>query len=338
MSLSKILKLSLFIIAVFVGVGVYQKSVFADTYNVNAVVPYEAPTHAAIITFPDTEDDVVVYEAQQTITGTCQLQNPRAVVAIWRARTVLGSVECLDGTFSIPVVLRLGENSLIARTTNANGIYGPDSNRAKIQLKQPTKVTPLPDGVNQPVTVEDHTAAINQGGVSGLSLTSEAPFEVLPASKRASIRVIVDGGQRPYTLQLKWGDGSTESHTIDQPGTYEFDHVYTSHKSYSVYAGVRDVLGAYTEYVYAVVSGTKTPTSATDSDKAHSTTSTTAQPGPWRFVGIVWYCWILIIFAIVFLLSSYFLGYRKGREQAQVEAERKAVAAKKKRKKKAKKK
>ena len=325
-------RLSLVVVALALLLG--GKAV-AETYNVNAVVPYEAPTHPAVITFPNADSDVVADNAQQTITGTCQVQNPRTVVTIWRAQTVLGSAECLDGTFSIPVILHLGENNLIARTTNANGIYGPDSTKVKIQFRQPTKVMPLPEGVNQPTTVEDHTAAINQGGVSGLSLTSEAPFEVLPTSKRASIRVIVDGGQRPYTLQLKWGDGSTESHTIDQPGTYEFDHVYTTHKSYSVYAGVRDVLGAYTEYVYAVVSGTKTPsTTATNSDKTPTTTTTTTQAGPWRFIGIVWYCWIFIIFVVVFLLSSYFLGYRRGREQAQVEAERKAVAAKKRKKKK----
>ena len=290
--------------------------------------------HEAIITYPGADNDTVVYDAQQTITGTCQLQNPRAVVTIWRSQTILGSVECVDGTFNIPVILYLGESNLIARTTNANGIYGPDSKKTRIQLKQPSKVTPLPEGVNQPITVEDHTAATNQGGVSGLSLTSEAPFEVLPSSKKASIRVVMGGGQRPYVLQLKWGDGSTESHTIDEPGTYEFNHVYTSHKSYSVYVGVRDVLGAYTEYVYAVVSGTKTPTTSNGGEKTNgsSTESTTKQSEPLRFVGIVWYYWIFIIFVALFLLSSYFFGYRRGREQAQVEVERKMLAAKKRKK------
>jgi hypothetical protein len=326
----KILRICILIVATFLLLGAKVNLVSADTYNVNAVVPYEPPTHAAVITSPAEEKGSLVYDAQQIIKGTCQLQNPRAVVAIWKGQTILGSTECVDGSFSISVVLHLGENNLVARTANANGIYGPDSEKVKIQLKQPVNVTPLPSGVNQPTTVKNHAGAINQGGVSGLLLTSEAPFDLLPVSKKASIRVVVDGGQRPYILQLKWGDGSTESHSISEAGTYEFTHTYVAHKTYSVYVALKDVLGAYTEYVYAVVSGTKTATAASDATKA---ATTTVRSDPWRFVGIVWYYWIFIVFVIVFLLSSYVIGYRKGRERSEIEAEQKALTAKRKKRK-----
>lgn len=322
----KILSLSL---AVTVLWSLARATAFADTYNVNAVVPYEAPTQMAVISSPS--DNTVVYDAQQTISGTCQLQNPHAVVSIWKAQTIMGSSECSDGTFSVIIVLHLGENNLIARTTNANGIYGPDSVKTKIQLKNPIKADPLPVNINKPVSVQDHEEAINQGGIVGLLLTTETPFEVLPTSKQAKVKVVVGGGQQPYVLQLKWGDGSTESHSITEPGTYEFAHTYIVHKTYGVLVAVRDVLGAYTEYMYAVISGVKSP--STTSANGGKTSTTTQQSEPWRFVGIVWYCWIFIIFAVVFLLSSYVLGYRKGRERSQIELEQKALAAKKKKRK-----
>ena len=330
MSSQKTLKLSVLVVTAFLLASLRGGIASADTYNVNAVVPYEPPTQAATITSPDAGTNDIFYDAQQTIAGTCQVQNPRTVVSIWKNQTVLGSAECVDGGFSIPVILHLGENNLIARTANANGIYGPDSVRIKLHFKQPITATPLPSGVSQPTTVQDHTAAINEGGITGLSLTTEAPYEVLPVSKQASIRVVVGGGQQPYTLQLKWGDGSTESHTIEQAGTYEFTHTYIVHKTYSVYVAVKDVLGAYTEYLYAVISGQKTPAATTNGG---STSMTTGSSGPWRFVGIIWYYWILIVFVVVFLLSSYFLGYRRGREKSEIEAEQKALAAKKKKRK-----
>lgn len=324
-------KLTTFITIILLPWIVLTGDVSAETYNVNAVVPYDPPTVAAVITTPSDEKGTVFYDAQQTISGTCQLQNPRAVVSIWKAQTVLGSAECSDGTFSIPVILHLGENNLVARTANANGIYGPDSTKLMVQLKNPIKVDPLPPGVNQPVTVEDYQEATNQGGITNLSLSTEAPFEVLPATKQATVKVVVDGGQQPYVLQLKWGDGSTESHTISEPGTYEFTHTYLVHKTYSVFVAVRDVLGAYTEYMFAVISGTK----AQADSSANASTNTSTQSGPWRFVGIVWYYWIVIIVATLFLIWTYLMGYRRGKERSELDlAKRKASAAAKRKKRK----
>lgn len=304
---------------------------YADTYNVNAVVPYEAPTKAATITSPSEAKGTVVYDAEQTISGTCQLQNPRAIVSIWKAQVVLGSAECTDGTFSIPVVLYLGENNLVVKTANANGLYGPDSTKVMIQLKKPTNANPLPEGVDRPTTIESHQAATNQGGISGLTVTTEAPYTVLSNVKVASIHVVVGGGQRPYVLQLKWGDGSTEAHSIDQAGTYEFTHEYTFSRSYGVNVYLRDVLGAYTEYTYAVVSGEKVAYTAPTTTGSSAPTNQSTEP--WRLVGVVWYYWLIIIAIIAFLFTSYRFGYRRGKERSEIGA-KKYVIKKKKRSKK----
>lgn len=301
----------------------------ADTYNVNASVPYEAPTQAATVS--SLGDGTTVNDAQQIISGTCQVKNPPTIISVVRGSTVLGSTECVAGVYSVAIMLLIGQNSLVVRTANASGIYGPDSATLVVTFEKPIVAEPLPSGVNQPTSETDRQAATNQGGLSGLMVTTEAPYTVLPDTKIASVHVVVNGGQRPYVLQLKWGDGSTESHSLDQAGTYEFTHTYVTRKTYNVYVYVRDVLGAYTEYMYAVVSGQKVTGSS--STKTTSSGGSTAESniGRWRIVGIVWYYWLLIIIIILFLLSSYIFGYRRGRERSEIEAE-KRLAAKKRRK------
>ena len=322
----KIFRLTSFAVLVLAVCGFFVATVSADTYNVNASVPYEAPSQAATINHVD--DGAAVEDVQQTITGTCQIQNPATVVSIWREGIVLGSVPCVSGSYSIQVILQIGQNSLIAKTANASGIYGPDSTKRTYVVTQPVVVRPLPPAVNQPTTTESHQAATNQGGVSGLTLTTEAPFDILPATKQATIRVVVGGGQQPYTLQLKWGDGSTESHSLTEAGTYEFLHTYITQKTYSVYANVRDVLGAYSEFVYAVVSGTKT-TTATGS---LTNSSTMQQAGPWQLAGVVWYIWLILLIALCFLINTYWLGYRRGMDRSEAEVERRVRAAQRKKK------
>lgn len=321
------LQVSGVVVAAVLAHSVFTGIAAADSYNVNASVPYEAPSQAAVIEQP--ADGSTFENVQQAITGTCQVQNPAAVVSIWREGTVLGSSECTSGRFNIPVILLIGQNDLIVKTANASGIYGPDSLKKTIHVKYPPSVEPLPPTVNQPTTTEARDKAINQGGVSGLSLTTETPYEILASSKQVTLRIIVNGGKQPYVLQIKWGDGSTESHSLDQAGTYDFMHTYLTHKNYTVYAYVRDVLGAYTEYVYAVVSGQQSATSTggtenTDSDKPSGT--------QWRLAGIVWYYWLILIFVLGILLSSYILGYRRGQERSKEELEKRQLSSKKKQK------
>lgn len=327
MSARSIIRFSSLFIAFAFGLGFFGGTAAADTYNVNASVPYEAPSQAAVIDHPD--DGAAFDDVQQTVTGTCQAQNPAAVVSIWREGVSLGSVGCVSGRFSIAVVLTIGQNNLVARTANVSGLYGPDSLTKTFNVNYPKSAEPLPSGVNQPTTVESRAKAINQGGIAGLSLTTETPYEILPSSKKVTLRIIVNGGQQPYVLQLKWGDGSTESHSLDQAGTYDFTHTYLQHKTYSVYAYVRDVLGAYTEHVYAVISGQKSTTSA---GTTKTMTPNTQNGGQWRPAGVIWYYWILIILALIILLLSYLVGYRRGRERLELEVERRLVASKKKQK------
>lgn len=318
---NRIFRLSGFVVMVLMLCSLLGASASADTYDVNASVPYKAPTQAATIASP--VENAVFQDIQQTVTGTCQQQNPAMVVSIWRNGVVLGSVGCVSGSFSLTVMLQIGQNTLVAKTANVSGIYGPDSTLRTVAVERPVVVQPLAPTASQPTTTAERTAATNQSGISGLSLTTEAPYDILPSTKQATIRVVVGGGQQPYVLQLKWGDGSTESHSLSEAGTYEFTHTYLVHKTYSVLVNLRDVLGSYTEYVYAVVSGSKTSTGTSPSKSLPGV----QQAKPRRFIGP------LILVAICFLAYTYWLGYHRGRERVTVGLGQKATLIKKNKKK-----
>ncbi len=318
---NRIFRLSGFTVVVLLVCGLLAATVSADTYDVNASVPYKASTQAATIASP--VENAVLQDIQQTITGTCQQQNPATVISIWRNGVVLGSIGCVSGGFSLTVMLQIGQNTLVAKTANVSGIYGPDSTFRTVVVERPVVAQPLAPTASQPTTTAERTAATNQSGIFGLSLTTEAPYDILPSTKQATIRVVVGGGQQPYVLQLKWGDGSTESHSLSEAGTYEFTHTYLVHKTYSVFVNLRDVLGSYTEYIYAVVSGSKASTGASQSKSL----SGIQQAKPRRFI------WLLLLVAICFLLYTYWLGYRRGRERVAVGPRQKATSTKKNKKK-----
>jgi hypothetical protein len=227
----------------------------ADSYQVQASVPYPAPTQAAV--FDSGLDGTTVANALVTLTGSCQIQNPADVVVIMRGSTSLGSAIC-TGTFSIPVMLVPGPNVLVGRTVNTSLLYGPDSTPITITLHLPPTVTPTPNTPTPtapPSTPQEVTATTNSGAAAGLVAATTEPFSVLTATNDVTVRVKVDGGSTPYTLTLNWGDGSLESHSIDQAGEYGFTHTYEKSGNYTVRGSVRDVLGASSEFVYAAVSG-----------------------------------------------------------------------------------
>lgn len=288
---------------VLLGLGVCGARALAEDYNVNAVVPYATPTQAATVDAP--MSGTVFHDAQQKISGGCQIASPPNAISVWRASQLLGSATCSGGSYSLSIVLQLGQNNLVVRTANLNGIYGPDSATTNVSFERPVTAEPLPTGVNQPTTTTQQTGAINQGGLTNLQITTQTPFSVLsPDNNVVSIQVVVAGGQHPYVLQLNWGDGSTESRSIEQPGTYEFTHTYRTPRSYTVHVQARDVLGSYSEYVYAVVSN-KRVIAPTQKTTAKSDTTSGYH------ISKRWYYSLATLSLVCFLLASYGLGWHR---------------------------
>lgn len=293
---------------IFCALLVFGGRTFADEYDVNAVVPYDPPTQASVIEQPKAGE---LHQAQQTISGTCQQAAPYPdfVVSIWRSGFSLGSGVCDQGRFSVPVVLREGQNTLIARTITITGDYGPDSDPLLLTLTPPIVAQPLPPSVQQPTSETEKDNAINQGGLTGLVVATEKPFGLMNQDNLATIAVVVSGGQRPYTLQLNWGDGTIESYSLTSPGTYTYSHRFQFKRTYAVLVHVRDSLGAYIEYQYSVVSNTGQGTSG------GGTTNKNTKPSS-RWWANPWYVIVLVLILFV-LLTVYWLGWHRAERRYQ---------------------
>jgi hypothetical protein len=223
----------------------------ADTYNVNATVPFPGPTQPANIN-PSLQG-TTVRDALITIGGSCQLLNPVGVVTIWRNGASIGSSAC-DGTFSLQVMLQVGNNNLIARTANASGVYGPDSAPTNISLVLPPNLPVPTNPTPSPTSPASEIVSTNAGAASGLTAATDAPFSILNAANAVTIQVTIDGGVRPYDIMISWGDGTTEIKTVDVAGIYSFSHTYLTVDDYQIHGRVRDGLGAYAEFDHAVIS------------------------------------------------------------------------------------
>lgn len=319
---------------VFIGllsVSCMVGQVAAETYDVNAVVPYATPSQAAVIHTP--VSGATVSSALQQVSGSCENIAPPAVVSIWRDAHILGSVNCSSGSFQLTVQLLPGQNNLIARTSNANGIFGSDSTVTGVTYTAPVVVTPLSPGLLVPTNPSQQEAAANAGSQTGLTLTTLEPFSVITSNNATvTIRVIIAGGENPYDLTLNWGDGSTETKKIDKAGTYEFTHAYHTQKGYTVYVRVRDVRGVYTEYVYAVVS-----TMSGQAERGSSGGKSKQTQDMLKEHNFLWYGLVVVAVAILLIaVSTYRLGYRRAQkrfEQAMKSSRRMAAAGKRRRRK-----
>ena len=215
----------------------------ADTYNVSATVPYDTPSTAA--TFASSLSGLNSPTRVVHLNGTCQYVYPASIVAIYRQGILIGSTACaVANIYQLDVSLQDGQNALLARTYNMNGIYGPDSAVITISYTPPAVVTP---GVTP--------QAVIQNASSDLSIVTQSPFQVVDAThKTVRVSVIVDGGTTPYTIELNWGDGAFESKQVSTSGTYTFEHEYAKPATYQAKARVTDVLGASREQSFVVVS------------------------------------------------------------------------------------
>lgn len=222
----------------------------AASYDVNASVPFAAPTQPAI--FTTGLDGSTVTNAELVLTGTCQLLNPHTSVSIWRNGSVIGSAPC-NGTFSVSVILQQGANTLIARSASVSNNFGPDSSAITLTFALPLTNPPVsPPQPGTPVMPTPQT--INYGAATELSVVPSQPFTAMSTDNEVAVDIIVSGGKGPYTVQINWGDGVQEIKVVDELGVHRFTHVYAKPGTYTVRGLIRDVLGAVTSFTYAVVS------------------------------------------------------------------------------------
>lgn len=274
----------------------------AVSYDVSASVPFPPPTQAAIIN--PALNNLTVQNAAFLIAGTCQVLSPVSVVSVWRGSTNLGSQNCTTGTFSMQIILAEGSNTLIVKTANVSNVYGPDSSPILVTLRfaqTPAASNNTPGATN--LSPADN-AAFNNGVTSGLNIVPQEPFSVLPEGNLVTLSFHINGGSTPYTVELNWGDGTTESKVVDKPGLYAFTHRYRNTGNYSVKALIKDVLGATTEINHAVVVANRT----SDTSKANVTKALAYENPVLTWLSIHWLAILIGISTFIVVGSSYWLG------------------------------
>jgi hypothetical protein len=236
--------ISIALVLTLLGVLFLARTSFADSYVLTASVPYEVPTQASVIDTPGitTSDPAVV------ITGACAVITPSAVVSLWNGGSLLGAATCqLDGTFSVVIHLLPGLNSVVPKTSNIANVYGPEGSPVAFTYNPPP--TPEPE---KPVTTQSGTpTTINTDKVPdstpALQVSSPQPFGVLSTVGQVSIDITVQGGDTPYDIVIKWGDGKSDSKTVSEPGTYTFSHTYKRNNNYAAAVKVKDNKGNSTD-------------------------------------------------------------------------------------------
>jgi hypothetical protein len=131
-----------------------------------------------------------------------------------------------SGSYSLQVNLFDGQNTLIARETDALGQNGPDSNSVTVTYDAPSLALPGSSAIGHQLFLESNTPT--RGGNPGDSI----PWQVT-----------IVGGTGPYALSWNWGDGNTTLVSEQSEGPVTTNHIYTRAGTYRVTAQVSDAAG-----------------------------------------------------------------------------------------------
>lgn len=160
------------------------------------------PKNGATISFPG---NGAVFEALPiNVSGLC----PKGLlVKIFSNNVFVGSLQCNNGSYSIPVDLFNGQNVLVAKVYDALDQAGPDSNTS---------------------TVTYTSAKFAQFGTQ-LLLSSIYAERGAPPSQELTWPILLSGGTSPYAISVDWGDGtSPDLISLSASGEFTIKHIYKS--------------------------------------------------------------------------------------------------------------
>ena len=166
-----------------------------------------------------------------TVSGTCPAGT---FVNVDRNGVFGGAASCQDdGTYSLLVDLFAGNNTLVARVSDALGQFGPNSTTVTVFYNAPAFISP---GENAGRQLFLQTTTTILGGSPGQSLTRS---------------VTIVGGNGPYAVSWDWGDGANTLVSESSEGTTTASHSYDRPGTYRVIVRVTDSLGnsAYMEVI-----------------------------------------------------------------------------------------
>ena len=187
------------------------------SYGLQATKTQPAPEIGATITTPGNGGSFTT--SPITVTGICP---SGLLVEVYNNNVMVGSVMCVNGSFSIQVSLFAGVNELSVSVYDDLDQMGPPSN----------------------VITVNYTDTRFTAFGSLITLTSAYGRRSAPAGSELSWPLQLSGGTGPYAFSIDWGDGSaSELKSQTLAGLVTILHTYKKAGIYQVNVKVTDVNG-----------------------------------------------------------------------------------------------
>ena len=216
----------------------------SGSVGMQGTVSSAPPTRGATITTPTNGQSFT--QTPITVSGLCPTG---LLVKIFANNVFVGSVMCVNGSYSVQIDLFDGQNDLVARVYDALDQPGPDSNIVRVTF------------VN---------SQFANTGIPLLSLTSNYARRGANPGATLTWPMIISGGTAPYAVSIDWGDGKSASLLSESfAGEFTADHVYDSAGVYEIIAKATDKngLSAYLQLV-GVANGAITSSTGTGNSPA----------------------------------------------------------------------
>jgi hypothetical protein len=189
----------------------------SGSVGIQGEISTAAPTRGATIATPINGANITSIPV--TVAGICPSS---LLVKVFDNNVFVGSILCVNGSYSVPVDLFSGENDLVSIVYDSLDQAGPDSNQ---------------------VTVNYTDAEFLQFGTH-IQLTSDYAERGAQPNTELDWPVILSGGTGPYAVSIDWGDGSPNT-LISQSdeGTLNLSHQYANSGIYAVIVKAADANG-----------------------------------------------------------------------------------------------
>jgi len=243
----------------------------SSSYGLEATKKQPPPTTAATIATPGNGSSFTT--SPITVSGLC---TTGLLIEVYDNGTMVGSINCTNGSFSLQISLFTGQNDLTITQYD------------DLEQASPTSNT---------VTVTYNNASFTAFGTL-ITLTSNYGRRAADPGSTLTWPLLLSGGAGPYAFSIDWGDGSKpDLKSQALAGEVDISHVYDQAGIYHVTVKVTDVNGvsAFLQLV-AVANGKPSGGgSASGSSKGGGTTVTKVM-------------WLPAVVGLVLLFPTYWLG------------------------------
>jgi hypothetical protein len=197
--------------------GQFPDQTSSGSIGLQGTISTTPPTRGATIAVPG--NGAVFTSVPITVSGLCPSST---LVKLFSNNVFVGSILCVNGSYSLQVDLFPGQNDLVARVYDALDQAGPDSNV---------------------VSVTFNDAQFAQFGTH-VALTSIYAERGAPPGQEIVWPIGLSGGIGPYAISIDWGDGSPPD-LLSQaaPGTFNIKHTYKSAGVYKIIIKATDKNG-----------------------------------------------------------------------------------------------